>query len=134
MQAPSIFDIFALKGKTVIVTGGTGGLGAAMTVALAEAGANIVSVQLPNDPLGGALKEAVQRLQRNFSVFECDIADSKSIRETFASIWEAGIAPDILLNCAGVNRRGKVEDISDEDINTVRYPCGFPVFASVITD
>lgn len=127
-EQKAVFDIFTLPGKTAIVTGGSGGLGTAMTVALAEAGADIVSLQLPNDPLGDSLKESIESLQRRFSVFECNLADPKSIRETFVSIWAAGIVPDILLNCAGTNRRGKVEDISDEDIDLVCYSYFFSCY------
>jgi 2-deoxy-D-gluconate 3-dehydrogenase len=39
-------DIFRLDGKTAVVTGGTRGIGAAMAVALAEAGADIILVQV----------------------------------------------------------------------------------------
>ncbi|KAF9893009.1 hypothetical protein FE257_012420 [Aspergillus nanangensis] len=118
-QQKSILNLFSLEGKTVIVTGGTGGLGAAMSIALAQAGANIVSLQLPDDPLGKTFQEEIEKLHRQFSVFECNLTDPGSIREVFASMWAAGIVPDILLNCAGTNRRGKIEDISDEDINLV---------------
>lgn len=112
-------SLFSLAGKTAIVTGGTGGLGLEMTLALAEAGADIVSIELPNDPRSGLLAEGVQKAGRSLRVFHADVADSKALRETFAKIWEAGVTPDILLNCAGINRRGKVEDFSDEDIDAV---------------
>ena len=49
-------SLFSLHGQTALVTGGTRGIGRAMTLALAEAGANIILVQvnnrLGNDPLG----------------------------------------------------------------------------------
>jgi 2-deoxy-D-gluconate 3-dehydrogenase len=44
-------DLFDLTGKTAILTGATGGIGLATTTALAEAGADIVSIQMPTDPL-----------------------------------------------------------------------------------
>ena len=118
---PSVQELFSLANKTAIVTGGTGGLGLSMAVALAEAGADIVSLQVPNDPRADLLAQAVKKLGRKLTSFDADVADSKSLRETFAKIWGAGIVPDILLNCAGINRRSKVEDFKDEDIDAVSH-------------
>lgn len=119
---PSVSDLFSLANKTAIVTGGTGGLGLAMAVALAEAGADIVSIQLAGDPRASLLDDMVKALGRKLRVFETDVADSKKLRDCFAKIWEAGVLPDILLNCAGINRRAKVEDLKDEDIDAVSDP------------
>lgn len=116
---PSIQELFSLQGKTAIVTGGTGGLGLAMSIALAEAGADIVSIQVANDPRSDLLRDAMKELGRKLQVFETDVADSPKLRETFAKIWEAGVVPDILLNCAGINKRSHVEDFKDEDIDLV---------------
>ena len=116
---PSVQELFSLAGKTAIVTGGTGGLGLAMSIALAEAGADIVSIQIPNDPRANLLEDAMKELGRELQVFETDVADSPKLRECFAKIWEAGVVPDILLNCAGINRRSQVENFTDEDIDAV---------------
>jgi 2-deoxy-D-gluconate 3-dehydrogenase len=112
-------SLFSLSGKTAIVTGGTGGLGLDMTLALANAGADIVSIELPNDPRSGLLAEGVEKAGRKLQVFHTDVADSKALRETFDEIWAHEVTPDILLNCAGINRRGKAEDFTDEDIDAV---------------
>lgn len=99
---PSVEELFSLKGKTAITTGGTGGLGLSMAIALAEAGANIVSIQLAGDARASMLKEGVEACGRKLTVFETDVADSAKLRACFAEIWKAGIVPDILLNCAGI--------------------------------
>lgn len=123
-------SMFSLTGKTAIVTGGTGGLGLEMALAMADAGADIVSIELPNDPRSALLAEGVQRTGRKLQVFHSDVVDSKKLRDTFAQIWESGVMPDILLNCAGINRRAKVEDFKDEDIDSVS-DC-FPSLAEFI--
>src|SRR4051794_8786586 len=107
---PLIASLFSLEGLTAIVTGGTGGLGQSMTLALAEGGADIISIEIPSDPNSGALSEAVSKAGRKLSRYECDVADSKSLRSTFAQIFKDGHSADILLNCAGIQRRSPAED------------------------
>ena len=118
---PTVAALFSLEGKTAVVTGGSGGLGLAMTSALAEAGANIISLQIPGDPNGESLQKTVEALDRSFSKFECDVSNATDLRATFQNIWEQNISPDILLNCAGIQRRKKVEDFTDEDIDAVWF-------------
>lgn len=98
---------------------GTGGLGAEMCVAMAESGADIVSIHLPDDPLQPELEKAVRAVGHTVKGFACDVGDSTKLRETFQEIWKAGIVPDILLNCAGLNRRGPIESMTDEKIDLV---------------
>lgn len=118
-KLPSIAELFLLNGKTAICTGATGGLGLSMTIALAEAGADIVSIQIQNDPRAELLAQGVKECGRKLTVFETDVSDSAALRQCFQRIWDSGIVPDILLNCAGINRRAKVEDFKDEDIDAV---------------
>ncbi|OAL29159.1 hypothetical protein AYO20_09312 [Fonsecaea nubica] len=112
-------QLFSLEGKTVVATGGTGGLGLEICIALAEAGADIVSIHLPRDPGQTTLEEGVRKLGRKVIGFECDVGDSKQLRETFDRMWKADVVPDILLNCAGLNRRGPIEDMTDDKIDLV---------------
>lgn len=49
-MTPSILEMFSLAGNTALITGGTRGIGAEMAIALAEAGANIVLVQVRKHP------------------------------------------------------------------------------------
>lgn len=86
---------------------------------MAESGADIVSIHLPQDPGQGALEEEVRKIGRKVTGFACDVGDSKQLRETFDRIWKSGIVPDVLLNCAGLNRRGPIEDMTDDKIDLV---------------
>lgn len=117
---PPLDRLFSVQGKTAICTGVTGGLGRELCTTLAEAGVDIVSIQLPDDPAGPELGEAVKKLGRDFKSFECDVSDSKALRACFGDIWAAGVVPDILLNTAGINRRGLIQELQDEDIDAVR--------------
>ncbi|KAK5169140.1 uncharacterized protein LTR77_006449 [Saxophila tyrrhenica] len=123
MEAPAptvdIAKLFTLHGKTAIVTGGTGGLGTAMTTALASAGADIISIELPDDPGSERTKAIVKGCGRKYSRYNADVSDMKSIRSTYQQIWKDGLSADILLNCAGVQRRAEAVDFTDEDIDVV---------------
>jgi len=114
-----VAKLFSLAGKTAIVTGGTGGLGAAMTMALASAGAQIVSIELPSDPGSSTTAEAVKGAGRTIKQYECDIKDPKALRSCYQKIWADGVVADILLNCAGVQRRAEAADFTDEEIELV---------------
>lgn len=57
-----IDQLFALQGRTAICTGATGGIGKELCVTLAEAGCDIVSIQLPLDPAGTSLEHEIKSL------------------------------------------------------------------------
>jgi 2-dehydro-3-deoxy-D-gluconate 5-dehydrogenase len=114
-----ISQLFGLHGKTAIVTGGTGGLGTAMTAALASAGADIVSIELPNDPNSSRTAQVVKDCGQSYCKYECDMRDTKQIRSTYQRMWADGVTADIVLNCAGVQRRAEAVDFTDEDIELV---------------
>lgn len=114
-----VAKMFGLHGKVAIVTGGTGGLGTAMTKALASGGADIVSIELPNDPGSKSTKEMVKACGRKYTKYEIDVRDTKALRELYQQIWKDGVVPDIILNCAGVQRRAEAVDFTDEDIDFV---------------
>lgn len=116
---PDVAKLFSLEGKTAIVTGGTGGLGTAMTMALAAGGADIVSIELPNDPGSQTMKDAVAKTGRKLKQYQCNVRDPKDLRNAYQKIWDDGIQADILLNCAGVQRRSEAVGFTDEDIELV---------------
>ncbi|KAK3710949.1 hypothetical protein LTR37_009970 [Vermiconidia calcicola] len=117
--AIDVSKLFSLAGKTAIITGGTGGLGTAMTTALASGGADIISIELPNDPSSSNTSKIVTDLGRKYTRYECDIRDPKQLRSTYQQIWSDGRVADIVLNCAGVQRRAEAIDFTDEDIDAV---------------
>jgi 2-deoxy-D-gluconate 3-dehydrogenase len=121
-MSTTVLDMFKLTGKTAVITGGTGGLGIDMAQALAEAGADIVSLELPNDPLSQNLREAIKPSGRKLTAFDCNVRNPQSIKDAFKAIKNAGIKLDILVNSAGVTRHMKVEETPVEDLNAVSAP------------
>ena len=112
-MASNVLDLFRIRGKTALITGANGGIGGAMATALAEAGANIVIVQIPGDP-NTSTKEALAALPVEVSVYDCDLRSVADIRETLKRITEKdGQQIDILINCAGVSGHKPVLDVDD---------------------
>jgi len=95
---------FDLRGRTAIVTGATRGIGFAIALALAEAGADIIGASASLDPAGSAVQEAVVATGRRFVGHRVDFADGDAVAhfaETVASTHSA----DILVNNAGTIER-----------------------------
>lgn len=95
-------SMFDLTGRLAVVTGARRGIGMAMALALAEAGADVigVSAQLEDDPEVGRLVGATGR---TFEGRRCDFADRDAVLALGAELAER--APDILVNNAGTIRR-----------------------------
>lgn len=110
-----ILDDFRLDGRTAVVTGCRRGIGKAMAIALAQAGANIigVSANLPGD--GGEVAKEVRKLGRTFASYSCDLSDRKSIYDFLEKVNKNHPVIDILVNNAGTIRRKEAENHSDED-------------------
>lgn len=111
-MSQNVLDLFQIDGKTAVVTGANGGIGGAMALALAEAGANIVIIQIPGDP-NTATKDSLKALHAKFSVYDCNLGDVSNIRKKVEQIVEDGHQIDILINCAGVSGHKPVLEVDD---------------------
>ncbi|KAI9834362.1 MAG: hypothetical protein M1819_002973 [Sarea resinae] len=118
MSVPSsssyLTNLFGLRGKTALVTGGTRGIGAGFTIALASAGANIILLQ--RSPSSGQdVKDAVEALGRTCDSYACDLVDRKQVTEIVGQICgKDGREVDILVNCGGMTHRSPAEDFPEE--------------------
>ena len=94
-------DVFDLKGKVAVVTGGVGGLGAAISLALATAGADIVVADLKLD----AYKELEQKIKavgRKSLAVPVDVTDEKSVADMVKKTLEA-FPPSIAVTSSSLN-------------------------------
>jgi gluconate 5-dehydrogenase len=110
---------FNLNGKTAVITGGSKGLGYAMAAGLASAGANVMLVNR-NTAEG---TKAAQELSAGFGVkavsFGADITNQEQT-ETMAKLAIGTFGQiDILINSAGINIRGPIDEVTPEDFNKV---------------
>jgi 2-deoxy-D-gluconate 3-dehydrogenase len=108
--------LFDLHGKCAVVTGASKGLGRAIALALAGAGADVVGVdRTPEDETA----EEVRRLGRRFHVIQADLSDAACIPDIVAEAGRTHGAVDILVNNAGTIRRRPAEDFTEADWDDV---------------
>ncbi len=113
-----ILDSFKLDGKVAIVTGAGRGLGQGMAIALAEAGADIVGLDLFDSD---ATREAVCALGRRYKPVACDLraASVEQLNQIVGQVVAEMGRLDILVNNAGIIRRAPALEFSEADWNDV---------------
>lgn len=109
--------MFSLEGHTAMVTGCTRGIGQAVAVGLAEAGADIILVQ--RDTSVVETKDLVEALGRKAWIYTADMAIQEHVTALTPKILADGHEIRILVNCAGIQRRHPCEEFPDSDFNEV---------------
>ncbi len=105
-------DLFLMKNKVVVITGGAGYLGSAMVEGLLEFGAKVIVIDVANKKPEEIVKNG-KTYPELFSV-ECDVSSTKSIKNTFKMINDKFGKIDVLVNCASYGAGGTIESMSDE--------------------
>lgn len=109
---------FDLSGKTALVTGASRGIGQAIAIGLAEAGADIVAVASRAENAADTVSQ-ITALGREASAVGCDQSSPDAIGRAVEAAYEFTGAIDILVNNAGTIRRSPARDYSDEDWSAV---------------
>ena len=113
-----ILNNFSLEGKTALVTGASSGIGQAIAIALAEAGADVAS----HSRLAGNSAEtiaAIENVGRRGLEVVGDMAEKETPEKIFADTVAQFGRIDILINNAGTIRRSPAVDFSEEDWQAV---------------
>ena len=111
--------LFDLKGKTALVTGCKKGIGYAMAVALAEAGANIIGVSATLEKKGSDIEKAVKAVGRKFKAYQADFSNRKQLYKFIEQVKKDNPIIDILVNNAGTIMRKPAAEHPDEYWDTV---------------
>lgn len=109
----NVLDSFKLDGKTALVTGARRGIGRAMAVALAEAGADIVGLSATPDPHGEVARMVEERGRRYWG-YACDLGDRPAVYAAIEAVKRDRPPIDILVNNAGMSWRKPATEHSDE--------------------
>jgi len=112
-------DRFRLDGQTALVTGCRRGIGMALAVGLAEAGADIIGVSASLKDSGEEVAQRVTALGRKFSGYNCDFGDRQALYEFIRRVIVENAPIDILVNNAGTIRRAPAAQHSDDDWDQV---------------
>jgi len=111
-----ILDMFKLDGKVAIVTGSSTGLGQGISIALAEAGADVVGVDYVESP---ETKKIIEGLGRRYLEVVANLLTIKAIPDILAKTLKTFGRLDILVNNAGIIRRSDAIDFSEKDWDEV---------------
>jgi len=109
-----IKNLFDLKGKVAIVTGGSGGFGKSVSIGLAAHGADVVVTSRTLSSLEETAS-AIKKLGRKSLPISCDVVDPKSVDQMVKKTVDAFGKVDILITSAGIAMRSPAEEMPIDD-------------------
>lgn len=111
-------DLFDLSGRVAIVTGGARGIGFAIAKGLASSGALVVIADINAE---GAEKAAVTIRAEGFQAqsIAVDVTKRTSVQDMVAQTVKGSGQIDILVNCAGIILRKPIEEVTDEEWDSI---------------
>ena len=108
-----------LSGRVALVTGAASGIGAGIAVAYAQEGADLVLVDLVDEPAAATVVDAVRRTGARMSYHRADVSDEPGVRAMAAAALAEHGRVDILVNNAGIFTQSLLEDMPIEDWDRV---------------
>lgn len=110
--------LFSVEGLVVLVSGGSRGIGRAIAAGFAERGATVVVTGRERDTLEAAAQQ-IAHPHGPVTPTVCDVSDPDSVRRLTPAVLERFGRIDVLVNVAGVNRRKKAEEVTEEDYDFI---------------
>lgn len=114
MEVPEkLRQLFSLEGKNILLTGATGGIGEVLAKGLADVGAHMQISDINEENLF-KLRDEITSDGGSAEAYVLDISCSSSIRECVNKIIANNNRIDVLINCAGINKRDGFLDVTEE--------------------
>jgi NAD(P)-dependent dehydrogenase (short-subunit alcohol dehydrogenase family) len=114
----TIHQGFDISGRTALITGGTSGLGRAIAVGMARAGATVFAGSRDPDKVADTCAE-LQALSPGSDAFALDVADPASVQAAAARVQERAGRLDILVCAAGITHRAPAMEMGVDDWDRV---------------
>jgi 3-oxoacyl-[acyl-carrier protein] reductase len=135
-----IKDLYDLSGKVALVTGGSRGIGRAIALSLAEAGADILLNYARSDKQADEVKRQVEKMGRKCVTVRADVSKFEQAQNLGKAVMNHFGKLDILINNAGVNRdrtlrrmtSGQWNEVIQTNLNSV-FNCTKAVLEAMIT-
>ncbi len=112
--------LFDLSDRVAIVTGGSKGLGQAMSAGLASAGAHVVVVSRHAEEAENVAHQLTTEYGRPCLGFQADVRDQARFESIVAQVIDRFQRLDILINNAGINIRGPIDELTLEQFQEVQ--------------
>jgi NAD(P)-dependent dehydrogenase (short-subunit alcohol dehydrogenase family) len=107
-------DLFSLRGRKAVITGGSSGIGKAMATALCRAGADVMLIARRPEPLERAAEE--MRADGGTAAWlSGDLSERNGMHAVADEVLARHGSPDVLINAAGVNVRPPLDDLTESD-------------------
>src|SRR5437016_2238650 len=107
-----------LASRTAVVIGGTSGIGLALAIGLAQAGADVIPTGRRLDLVEGTAAE-IRKLGRRSLAATCDVTDRGSLEDFRDRVMKEFDAIDLLVNCAGITMKAPTLEVKESDWNRV---------------
>lgn len=105
--------------KTIIITGGSRGIGAAIVKELASSGYNVVLNYNKSEEAAKNIQKELKEININIEIFKADVSKRDEVKELIKFTLEKYKNIDVLINNAGIDQIKPFTDITDEDWNKI---------------
>ncbi len=107
-------QLFSLEGKVAVVTGGASGIGRALSLGLADAGADVIATARREQQVDETASEIEARGRQTLRMAS-NVCDRESLEKVLAAALERFGKADILVNCAGTTKRTPTLDLPEAE-------------------
>ena len=116
--ASNLEKLFSLDGKNIMITGAAGGIGNVLSTGLASAGAHMILCDINADALVST-KQEILDLGGKADYYLCDVSNTDNIKSSVAKILKDLGHIDVLVNCAGINKREGFLDVEESTYDRI---------------